>query len=478
MSGVSIIIPTRNEADNIDLLLQRIFSVEYLLSVDHEVIFVDDSSTDSTREKIKKWCTSKPVRLVERDYGRGLASAVVAGADQAAFDTALVMDADLSHPPEKIPEMIAPLLTEQCDMVIGSRYVEGGATPEWPRSRKIASKLATLPARLFTDVNDPMAGFFATSTERLTSLRPDVPGFKIGLEVLAVGGDQLRVREVPIVFHDRFEGFSKMNKRIIFEYLKQVVQLSRIDTELFTPTVIATLVGTGTVLNVLLFWAVQQFGLSPLKAHLSSMASAGVYLLIVMAVLWRIKNPAHLLKLDLVAGFIVILTFSITIQAGIFYLSDKLFALHQITSFIPGALAGTTSFTLLSVVYLFSGLSGLPQRVQAKSVAIGSVVALITLRLLYLGLPELMEQEAYYWNYAQHPDLSYLDHPPLAALLIWLGTEVFGTTEFGVRIGAFLSWFFTAFFAFRLSADIFHRTAAWEVCFWFLCCLSILVPGS
>ena len=90
-------------------------------------------------------------------------------------------------------------------MVIGSRYVEGGATPEWPHSRKIASKLATLPARLFTDVNDPLAGFFATSTRRLQNIRTDVPGFKIGLEVLAVGGDDLRVFEVPIVFHDRFE---------------------------------------------------------------------------------------------------------------------------------------------------------------------------------------------------------------------------------------------------------------------------------
>ena len=69
MHGVSIIVPTRNEADNIDLLLQRIFSVEYLGSVDHEVIFVDDSSTDATRQTIKNWCGEHPVRLIERDHG-------------------------------------------------------------------------------------------------------------------------------------------------------------------------------------------------------------------------------------------------------------------------------------------------------------------------------------------------------------------------------------------------------------------------
>ena len=74
MHGVSIIVPTRNEADNIDLLLERIFSVEHLASVDHEVIFVDDSSTDATRQNIRNWCGEKPVRLIERDHGKGLAS--------------------------------------------------------------------------------------------------------------------------------------------------------------------------------------------------------------------------------------------------------------------------------------------------------------------------------------------------------------------------------------------------------------------
>ena len=461
MPGVSIIVPTRNEADNIDLLLQRIFAVEYLKSVDHEIIFVDDSSTDATRQKIRKWCTSAPVRLVERDHGKGLAGAVVAGASVAAFDTALVMDADLSHPPEKIPELVKPLLGGVGDMVIGSRYVEGGATPEWPRSRRLASKLATLPARLFTDVNDPLAGFFATTTDRLRHTRPDVPGFKIGLEVLAVGGDELRVHEVPIVFNDRFEGFSKMNKQIIFEYLKQVVQLSGIACDLFSGLVMATLVGAGTILNVLLFWALQRYGLSSLAAHLGSMAAAGLFLFVLMAVLWSNKERGRRLNLYLAPGFLLVLVFSLSMQAGVFHLASGLFSSAHLLAFIPGALAGAASFTLLGVLYLFSGVRGLPPKAQAKFIIIGSVVALAALKLLYLGLPELMEQEAYYWNYAQHPDLSYLDHPPMAALLIWLGTALFGTMEFGVRIGAYLSWFVTAYFAYRLTADIFNRTAAW-----------------
>ena len=461
MHGVSIIVPTRNEADNIDLLLQRIFSVEYLGTVDHEVIFVDDSSTDSTRQMIRKWLTDKPVRLIERDHGKGLASAVVAGAAQAAFEVAVVMDADLSHPPEKIPELVEPLFGGCCDMVIGSRYVEGGATPEWPGSRKIASKLATLPARLFTDVNDPLAGFFATSTRRLKNIRADVPGFKIGLEVLAVGGDELQVLEVPIVFHDRFEGFSKMNKRIIFEYLQQVVQLSGIATDLFTPAVTVTLIGAGTILNVVIFWALQRFGADPLAAHLGSLTCSAIFLSVIMVLLARPRDTQRLHSVEVCAGLLVILAASLCLQAGVFHLMERLFYTSQLLLFVPGALVGAASFTLLSVLYLFSGIKGLPGKIQAKYVIFGSVATLVVLRLLFLGLPELMEQEAYYWNYAQHPALSYLDHPPMAALLIWLGTALFGTVEFGVRIGAFICWFVTAYFCFRLTAGIFSRTAAW-----------------
>jgi dolichol-phosphate mannosyltransferase len=85
---------------------------------------------------------------------------------------------------------------------------------------------------------------------------------------------------------------------------------------------------------------------------------------------------------------------------------------------------------------------------------------MLILRFSYLGAIELMEQEAYYWNYSQHMALSYLDHPPMVAVLVWLGTAIFGTTEFGVRIGGFLCWFITAFFVYRLSRHMLNRTAA------------------
>ena len=141
MIGVSIVVPTVNEANNIDPLFERIFAAELRPDVSIEIIVVDDSSTDDTRNRVREWSRHKPVKLLCREERDGLANAVVAGAKVATYDFILVMDADLSHPPEKIGEMIGPLLDNCCDMVIGSRYVRGGATPQWPIARKIASKL-------------------------------------------------------------------------------------------------------------------------------------------------------------------------------------------------------------------------------------------------------------------------------------------------------------------------------------------------
>jgi dolichol-phosphate mannosyltransferase len=126
-------------------------------------------------------------------------------------------------------------------------------------------------------------------------------------------------------------------------------------------------------------------------------------------------------------------------------------------TFIPAALIGVLAFYLVTALWAFPVQGSKETRVAASVSLLG---AMVVLRGAYLGLPELMEQEAYYWNYAQHLDLSYLDHPPMVALLIWLGTKLCGINEFGVRIGAFLCWFVTAFFCYRLTIKVFDRQAA------------------
>lgn len=460
MVGISIIIPTRNEADNIDPLMQRLLRVALPPDIEREIVFVDDSSTDATREKIRAWSDRAAVRLICRDEDGCLASAVVAGARAADYELVLVMDADLSHPPESIPDLLQPLLDGTHDMVLGSRYVEGGSIPQWPLARKIASRLAGLPARLFTAVNDPMAGFFAVSRRRLAQTRPDVSGFKIGFELLATAEDDFRVCEVPIVFRDRFEGFSKMNTQIIFDYLKQLVQLAGAGRPRSMAWQFGLTACCGAVLNWLMFAVLLHLGLIPETAHLAALAGASVAIMTGLALAHAAGGRAAVPAGRWLVAAPVFLIWAIGMQGAVLEFAAFRTPADPLGAFLPAAAVGSSCFVLPLLIVCSAGFGRLPQRVRLRFSIIGILSAVVLLRLVYLGLPELMEQEAYYWVYAQHPSPSYLDHPPLAALLVWLGTALLGTTEFGVRLGAFVCWFVTAFFVHRLTVRVCGRSAA------------------
>jgi dolichol-phosphate mannosyltransferase len=226
LSKITIIVPTLNEEANIDLLLERIFQVRRSCHLEFDVLFVDSASKDRTCERVRAWQVREPVRLLRKDTNVGLAGAVIAGSGMTDASFVVVMDADLSHPPEAIPDLLQPLLAGTHDMVIGSRYIAGGSMPDWPLSRKLSSRLATFPALFFCNVQDPLAGFFALGRRRLVELPGPVPGFKIGLAVLAEYGSSLRVKEIPIEFRDRDYGESKMDRRVAFEYLQQLTDLA------------------------------------------------------------------------------------------------------------------------------------------------------------------------------------------------------------------------------------------------------------
>lgn len=206
---ISLVIPTLNEAENIEPLVARLAQCQPALD---EIIFVDDGSTDGTRERIRPLSANASIRLIERETpALGLSGAVIAGARAAAGNWLVVMDADLSHPPEKIAELLRPLLEDRADIVIGSRYVQGGSTPGWPLWRKILSRSAAGLAYPLTGVHDSMCGFFALPRKLLLELTPSATGFKIAFEALVQGGKNLRVLEIPIAFRDRTRGVSKMS---------------------------------------------------------------------------------------------------------------------------------------------------------------------------------------------------------------------------------------------------------------------------
>ena len=222
---LTVIIPTYNESENIPILVERIFRVFREQSLDGEVIIVDNNSPDGTWEVAQQLkSTYNNLEVLRRINKKGLSSAVLDGIQLARGDLIGVMDGDLSHPPEKIPELVMPIVLGESDLVIGSRYVKGGDIENWPFRRKASSKLATLAARGLTRIKDPMAGFFFFKKEVIEGVELSPEGFKIGLEIL-VKGRYKNVTEIPILFRNREYGESKLSGRVISEYFSHLVKL-------------------------------------------------------------------------------------------------------------------------------------------------------------------------------------------------------------------------------------------------------------
>ena len=211
---LSVVVPTFREAANIPALAERLDEALGETGIEWELLLVDDASNDGSEAIAQELAKRLPVRMaVRREASRDLSLSVLQGIRLARFDRLVVMDADLSHPPERIIDLLRALEEDGCDLALGSRYATGGTVDRaWSLRRFLISRLATALAQPLTQCADPMSGFFATDRQRLPDLGQLRPiGYKIALE-LVVRGD-LQVKEVPIGFSERATGTSKMNAR-------------------------------------------------------------------------------------------------------------------------------------------------------------------------------------------------------------------------------------------------------------------------
>jgi dolichol-phosphate mannosyltransferase len=223
-SSVTVIVPTFREVENIPHLVERLRVLRQAVGFDLELLFMDDDSGDGSEELVASLDLSW-VRLVTRKTDRGLSQAVLDGLKHSERDLLVVMDADLSHPPEKIPELLTAL-KNGADVAVGSRFTEGGSTADdWGPFRWLNSRVATVLALPLTSISDPMSGFFAMRRSTLNAGREFDPiGYKILLEIIV----KCRCRyvfEVPIHFDNRQWGRSKLSLNEQLKYFRHLRRL-------------------------------------------------------------------------------------------------------------------------------------------------------------------------------------------------------------------------------------------------------------
>ena len=225
VAELAVIIPTLNEYGNVAPMIERLERV--LEGIAWEAIFVDDDSTDRTRDAIHAIARRDPrIRSLHRIGRRGLASACIEGALASSAPYIAVIDADMQHDESLLPEMLRMLKSEPLDIVIGSRYAEGGGMGELSAALVRISGLATRLGRriLRAEIADPMSGFFMVRRDAFDQAVRKLSGigFKILMDLFASSPQPLRFKELAYEFRSRSYGSSKLDSLVVWEYVMLV----------------------------------------------------------------------------------------------------------------------------------------------------------------------------------------------------------------------------------------------------------------
>jgi dolichol-phosphate mannosyltransferase len=251
---LTIVSPTFNERDNVRALIAKLDAA--LAGIAWQVIFVDDNSPDGTAEEVKAAARQDSrVHCIRRVGRRGLAGAVLEGALASAAPFIAVIDADLQHDETLLPRMLQVLRDDEADMVVASRYLEPeGLTTGLSQTRQQGSRLATWMGRrvLRNEVSDPVSGYFMAKRAVWDRTAPKLTteGFKVLFDILASYPEPLRVSELPYRFRDRLAGESKLDRRIVIEYLSLILNKATNDMIPARAIMFALVGSTGFLVNV------------------------------------------------------------------------------------------------------------------------------------------------------------------------------------------------------------------------------------
>ncbi|HEX4085726.1 MAG TPA: glycosyltransferase, partial [Chthoniobacteraceae bacterium] len=380
----------------------------------------------------------------------GLAGAVLAGARAATAGVVLVIDADGSHPPDKIPDVALPVIRGDKDMMIGSRYAPGGSTPGWSRKRRMMSRAASACAWPMTDVHDALSGYFAVRRDLMASIPPDAAGFKIALEILVRGGDSLRVGEAPIVFVDRELGQSKMGSKVIFTYFRRLLALSGWRES--QDTVRQAMLKTGLVwlVDFALFAVAWWLHASLNAANLLGFAAGAL----LNAWLKLEQAPEEKRRsAPFIARLIFVSLLALFLRGGVLATCVHAFGWPWFIAVLPAIVTCWVVFFLGYALFIWPVREQYGSGVRWRVAAMGATAYLLALRVVYLYTLPLSARLA-----AARPSAGNW-------LPLWLrgiGAGLLGSTGAGINLPAIPCWLIAAWAVFQTSRRLFDKTTAFR----------------
>jgi dolichol-phosphate mannosyltransferase len=463
LTKLSVVIPALDDAAHIHSLLASLRALDSLDLPDlargsFEIILVGCPMDDDARRKMDGWAGHENIRFIECTSMPSLADSILAGAAAARSNVIVVMDRSLACPPEQLPAIAGPVLNGNYDVAVGSCCAAGSRIEGRPRHLRWLSPVSTWLTNLIDDAGDAASGFLAFRRELASTVAEHAQGHRILFASRMVGQGKLKVAEVPVCFSDPVPAASFSHP---WNDLQRLVTLAGGSAALGAGSRFPMTAWLGVIIDAVLFQLLMSAGVGLALAHMASFFTAATLNHALHAKHQSLRysgpsGPPRPFGRLLMVGVLAVLT-----RGGILALLVYDWQLSPFLAIFP-AIAMSTAISYLGSIFYVSPaeLNPLSPEVRWRLASLGIVAFIVLLRLIYLGAGQLIPDEAYYWNYAQHMDWSFYDHPPMVAWLIWLGTAVFGNTEFGVRIGAFLSGLVTMGYLYALARNLYDKSTA------------------
>ena len=429
-----------------------------------EVIVANGRSSEQVAKRVRAWENRAHIRLVELEEKPDCARSLLAGTALACGEAVVVMGGDFSHRLDWFPALVEPVLNGSHDVAIGSRYVHTdgtgnlGALNQSDRSSSLGNWLE----RALGDGHDATPEFFAFRRDLACLIAACPEGGRILPELLMGGGGKLRVVEVPTRTGDDKDIPSRAGITQQTGFLQHLMTLTGSKVAPGADSRFAAVALLGAIIDTGLFLSLTGQGASLAIAHILSFvpAVAVSYFLYSKFSRRTLHNDAHM-RSPQIRRFVLVGVLALSMRGGVLALLVNAWHIPAAIAIVPAIAAAAVILYLGSGFYVFSAGSAFSSDdLRWRVASLGIVAFAVLLRLIYIGAGQLIPDEAYYWNYAQHMDLSFFDHPPMVAWLIWAGTRLFGDNELGVRVGALLCGLIAMGYLFALAHNLYDKSTA------------------